>query len=371
MVKNETERNIADEAIRKNEKVYNYRTSQWEIHYIASIFWRSVSWELSEDFSEGDLYVPSYQRDYVWLPALKYKFIESLFLNIPIPYIFINEDSSIAGMEIIDWYQRIRTMYEFVNNKFKLRNLEKLPELNWFWFKDLPIVRQKLFSRKVMNVVIFENLEMSQKQEMFARINTTSSKLADMEKRKWTIFWYFYGFMKILSEEPLFKELCPMNLSRKKREEEIELILRFFAYTEWYSNYAWRVDVFLTEYMNEKEKYIEWLSENERIEYLDELRKKFIDMLNFVKKNFKYGFLKDSKQKNISSRVYFESISVWTSLALNEKNEWDLNVDIIPKLLSNSNYKKIVRSDWANAKNKFYARIDSVKNALVDGVLPN
>jgi len=355
---------IAESAIRDKEKIYNYRTTQWEIDHICRKFW---DWEKDADFTVWDLFVPPYQRDYVWSTKLKCKFIESLFLNVPIPYIFVSEDSREWGMEIVDWYQRIRTMYEFINNSFKLNKLDKLPELNWFKFKDLSIVRQKLFSRKVMNVVIFQDLEIEQKKEMFARINTTSENLRASELRKGIIWWPFYSFMKDLSELPLFKKLCPLSKIKLKREENIELILRYFAYTEWFDKYVWRVDIFLTEYMEEKSKL---LTDNNKDEILGKMKEGFIQTLNFVDKNFKYWFRKTWRDKSVTSRVYFESVAVWVWLALIEKQENYLDIEILTKLFKNSNYKKIITSDWANAPKKFNARILAMKNALVKSELP-
>ncbi len=351
----------AEKVIRTEEKVYNYRTVQWEIQHICSML------NEESNFNEWDLFVPTYQREYVWSPELKVKFIESLFLNIPIPYVFINEDIENPDLEIIDWYQRIRTVYEFINNWFKLDKLDKLSQLNWFYFSDFSISRQKLFSRKVMNIVVFENLDMNQKKEMFGRINTTSDNLNYQEVRKWVIWWDFYDFIKELASVSKFKELCPLSEWKLKREEDTELVLRYFAYTEEFNDYNWNVSPFLTKYMIDKSNEIEnW----NKSEILDWMKKSFVDMLNFVNINFKYWFRKKWTDKIISSRVYFEAVSVWVWLALKEKSVSDLDTKIIQKLLKYNNFKDIVTSDWSNATKKFRARINSVKDALLYSKLP-
>lgn len=377
----EEQKNTAEIEIRENEKIYNYRTTQWELQHICSIFWNG-----NGNFSEWELFIPSYQRDYVWSDSLKWKFIESLFLNIPIPYIFISEDSIDWWLEVVDWYQRIRTIYEFINDWFKLKELEKLCVLKWFKFSDLPIVRQKLFKRIVMNVVIFENLEIKQKQEMFSRINTTSEQLNSSEIRKGTIWWEFYKFMKDLSNLPLFIKLCPLSKNKLKREEDIELILRYFAYTESFNEYKGNVDTFLTDFMKKRSieidilnKQINELTETDlekeiKIKIRDDIfinmKDNFINMLNFVDKNFPFWFRKRGRDKIVSSRVYYESISVWVWLSLLEKKDENLDTSIIKLLLKNNNFKIIITSDWANATKKFRARINAVKDALVSSKLP-
>ena len=351
----------AEKSIRSNEKIFNYRTSQWEVQHICKIFWNWVN-----DFTKWELFVPTYQREYVWSDELKYKFIESLFLNIPIPYVFINENSEDLNMEIIDWYQRIRTIYEFYNDLFELKSLDKLKELEWFKFSDLPDYAKTRFYRKQINVVIFDDLELWQKQEMFSRINTTSDILKSMEKRKWALTWDFYDFMKELSEIELFKKLCPLSKIKLNREENIELILRFFAYTEKFQDYKWSVDSFLTSYMKDKNYELEiW----NKIEILSNMKDYFNNMLNFINLNFTYWFRKSWRENTISSRVYFEALSVWVWLAL---NEWvDLNILIIKKLLKDKNFEEIIWTDWANATKKFKARINAVKEALLYSKLPS
>lgn len=348
----------AEKVISENEKIYNYRSTQWQLDHIANIFDDGVL-----DDNNNDLIVPTYQRKYVWSEQAKYDFIESLLLNIPIPFIFINEDQKTAEMAVIDWYQRIRTIKDFLNNEFCLRKLEKLPELNGLYFNNLTEVRQRLFKRKLINVIIFEWLTIEQQKETFKRINSTSNLLNDSEKRKWAMSEDFYKFIKELSSNILFKELCPIPETKLNREEDLELILRYFAYSEDFNKYNWKVAPFLNNYLEEKDLEIE---KDKKI--LENMRNNFFDMLNFVKNNFDNWFKKRKSDKVINSRVYFEAISVWVWLAIKENKKLDLQ--IIKKLLKNKTFTEIVSSDWANAKSKFQARINSVKNALLYSKLP-
>lgn len=349
-----------DKNIRENEKIFNYKSVQWDLE----TFTRKLHIETDTIIDDiGKLFVPSYQRDYIWDEKLKSKFIESLLLNIPIPYIFLNQDEESSNIEIIDWYQRIRTIYEFINNKFKLKNLEKLKALNWIKYADFSPVRKNLFNTKTLNVVFFQNLDDEQKKEMFARINTTSEKLNDAELRKGIIWWKFYTFMKKLSEENITKRMINLSKKKERREEKIELILRFFAYTERFNKYNWSVNSFLDSYMKYKNTNLSATIERN-------MKEQFIRMLNFVDRWFPNWFYKSKHNKVISSRTYFESIAVGVWLALNELSEEELHTDSIKKLLISDSYKRIVSSDWANALNKFKDRILAVKEALTLWKLP-
>jgi hypothetical protein len=67
--------------------------------------------------------------------------------------------------------------------------------------------------------------------------------------------------------------------------------------------------------------------------------------------------------KYIATNVQFESIFIWTLLALRESN--DLNIEFFKTWISSSEFKKIVRSDWSNETKKVLDRVISVKKALL------
>lgn len=58
---------------------------------------------------------PSFQRLYRWDKERKLKFIESIFLKMPIPPIFLFEDTlNYSALELVDGLQRISTILEFL-----------------------------------------------------------------------------------------------------------------------------------------------------------------------------------------------------------------------------------------------------------------
>nr|WP_199784255.1 DUF262 domain-containing protein [Cronobacter dublinensis] len=46
------------------------------------------------DDDENEIYVPDYQRDFVWDDARQSKLIESIVLGLPVPPIFVAENKS-------------------------------------------------------------------------------------------------------------------------------------------------------------------------------------------------------------------------------------------------------------------------------------
>lgn len=364
-------------SINEQSKEYNYKLREWDVWMIYNKF---TDDSYNSDWNNA-VFIPTYQRALTWNDNRKSKFIESLFLDLPIPFVFLNESNSTENKitdlpvyEIIDWSQRIRTISEFIDWKLKLKWLKALKKLNWHKFNDLPLVLQNKFKLISFRVVIFSWLSIDSRKEMFNRINTSNDPLKTMEVRKWSYEWDFYKIIKELSSSEIFEKLAPLSERKKSREEWSELVLRFLAYTnkyKEYKSYNWKVQYFLDDYMEEETKIFIKLSQEEKQQEIEvkkeKIKKQFYDMMKFVKKYFANWFIKEWYKKSWS-RVFFESISVWVWLALeeveNDENKlmWKNNIE---DLLESIEYRKIISSDWANASKKFYSRIEIMKNFLL------
>jgi uncharacterized protein with ParB-like and HNH nuclease domain len=98
---------------------------------------------LATKMQNGDFEVPAYQREFTWEPERKSRFIESVLMGLPIPFLFFWESPSTGILEIVDGSQRLRTIQEFILGDFALGGLKELSYLSGFRFKDLLESRQK------------------------------------------------------------------------------------------------------------------------------------------------------------------------------------------------------------------------------------
>lgn len=72
----------------------------------------------------------------------KSRFIESLLLELPLPQ-FIARSNKKGILSILDGYQRLRTLNEFVaGDHFELRDLEVVKEVKGLTFSLLPMILQ-------------------------------------------------------------------------------------------------------------------------------------------------------------------------------------------------------------------------------------
>jgi hypothetical protein len=348
------QREAAEAEIREKQKVVDYDTKEYPVEVLVEKYRDG----LIEDTNE--LYIPDYQREMIWEDSRQSKFIESILLGLPIPYIFVadlrpkdDDVDDLARLEIVDGTQRIRTLDRFLNNDLKLCELEKLKKLNNFKFKDLPLARKRRFNRATLRMIVLtDKANEETRRDLFERINSGSIVLNDMEKRRGISPGPFVDLIEELAKNTKFRKLCPLSDVLVSKREPEEFVLRFFAYLNNYKNFDRRVNIFLNEYLEEH---------NNAGINRDAMRNEFHVMLDFVEKYFPNGFSK--REGHVKTpRIRFEAISVGVALALREKT------DLVPKSIKwidSPEFKEYTTSDASNSKPKVIKRIEYVRDQLL------
>jgi len=336
------QKNKAEEQIGQLRKEIDYNTRDYTIDF------------LIQKFREGEFFIPDeYQRNYIWNDADKNRFIESIILGLPIPFMFFS-DTEDGGCEIIDGAQRTQAMEEFMSGDFILGDLKKLPTLNGFSYKDIPSYFRKKFDKTNMRVIVLsDTTSLEIRQEIFNRINTTGRDAKPSEVRRGSFRGAFMDFLTKCSNNDLFKEVCPISVTMQKRYEQLELVIRFFAYLNGYQSFNHRVDEFLDNYIESNQD-----SYDEK-----EMEAEFVSMLNFVKKYFPSGFAKTAKAKT-TPRVRFEAISVGVALALREVPDLEPNS---MEWLESKEFKTHTTTHASNSPARVSGRIEYVRDELLKG----
>ena len=129
-----------EEQIEQEKKSVSFDMRELTIEIYVSKYMQ----DLEKD--DNELYVPEYQREFVWDDKHQSRYIESLLLGLPVPFIFAAEIKKTGRLEIVDGSQRIRTMAAYLSDELKLKSLENLSELNNTFFSQLPSSRQRAVS---------------------------------------------------------------------------------------------------------------------------------------------------------------------------------------------------------------------------------
>ena len=344
--------------IREIQVDYSYRLADFTIGELMKKFrQKNDTIEIDENDEMSILVVPKYQRDFVWPLEMQSRFIESIFMGVPIQPLFAFELDEEGNLELLDGVQRLSTIKAFVSNELTLNGLEEITSLNHYTFDKLETSRKRKFSNTSLKVyIINEKTDEGIRADIFRRLNETGKKLESAEIRKGKfISNAFYDFILECTEIKEFSELFSSAKNKEKlRGEKEELITRFFAYSDEYLNFEHSVKIFLDDYIIKQGKVFN--VQAKKIKY-DE----FIRMLNFVEEYIPNGFRKTEGSKSIP-RVRFEALSIGINLALRENT----NIDTQNFRWIDSNEFKIkTTSDAANNKSKVIGRIEFVRDCLL------
>ncbi|MGN1156525.1 MAG: DUF262 domain-containing protein, partial [Agathobacter sp.] len=339
----EEQKVAAEEQIRALRKEIDYNTRDYSIDF------------LIQQFRDDEFYIPDeYQRQYIWNDADKNRFVESILLGLPIPLMFFS-DTEDGRCEIIDGAQRTQAMEEFMSGDLILSDLKKLTSLNGFSYNDIPAYFRKKFDKTNMRIIVLsDDTSLEIRQEIFNRINTTGREANASEIRRGSFRGPFMDFLMACTKDPLFVEVCPISETMAKRYEQLELVIRFFAFLDHYQEFTHRVDSFLDEYIESTKDSFDQAK----------MKSEFDAMLRFVKEYFPYGFAKTAKAKS-TPRVRFEAIAVGVALALREKP------DLTPKSMEWLESEEFLRHTTTHASNspaRVSGRILYVKGKLLEGV---
>lgn len=339
-------RNAAEEQIKEKQKETDFDIREYPIEVIVAKFTKMI------ENDKAELFIPDYQRELIWKLKQQSRFIESILLDLPVPYLYVADVTSgedEGRIEVVDGSQRIRTLVRFVGNEFALEGLEVLDQLNGFRYSDFALPRQLRFGRKTMRMIELIEVDEEARRQLFDRLNSGGTNLNDMEKRLGSRDGPFMVFIRELAGSNELARLCPISQVRRDHREYEEMVLRFFAYRDRYLDFSKSVFDFLNKYLDEKNK-----------EFDKQLHEgQFKEMLDFVGQYFVHGFRKGPTNNSVP-RIRFEAIAVGVSLAIEDGCQAPASLD----WLESEEFKVLTRSDASNSRPKVKARIDFVKNSV-------
>lgn len=346
---------ITDELIERAEEQITAQTKR--IDYYLTEYTIEL---LAQKMSNGDFEIPDYQRNFTWEPERKSRFIESVLMALPIPFLFFWVNPETGGLEIVDGSQRLRTIQEFILGDLELGDMDQLPLLKGLRFHDLPESRQrKIKNRSIRGIVLNEFTDEEARLDLFDRINTGSKNANAAEIRRGALRGAFLDLIVELSESHLFMKLAPVSTKQASQREREELVTRFFAYGDGLEGYRDKVATFLFNYVKTMNEYLALYPLEEQI-----YRQRFLTTMSFVEKNFPWGFRR-LPNANVTPRTRFEAIAVGCWLAL-EKNPRLMNQKVeVEKWLQSPEFLAVTTSDGANPIARLERRIYFVCDQLL------
>ena len=351
----DAQRAAGEAAISRLEMAIKYLVTEYTVEFLA------------EKVRQDEYYVPPYQRELVWPDDKQSRFIESLLMGLPIPFLFLWQAND-GRLEIVDGSQRLRTIVRFLDGELKLQKLVQLPELNGFYVGDLERSRQRKISARSIRGIVLDNLvDEATRTEMFNRINTGGTHLNEAEIRRGSLPGPFMELVVECSTDARFVAATPIAAKQVSEREREELVVRFFTYLEKFTLENGVMD--LPGWRDRPRDYI-WAFVREANEravndpgYLPRLRAEFDAMLAEVDRLFPHGFRKSAAGKQIP-RVRFEAIAVGTALALRRLGHLAVGPADVAGWADGADFAAVTTSDAANVKSKLLARVRFVYERL-------
>lgn len=185
---------------------------------------------------------PEFQRRGVWSPEAKSSFIESLFLNIPIPQILLAAKKENRNVFIVlDGKQRLLTIKQFMDgfledgSKFALKGLRILKDLEgqtWAQISTKSEWTDRLLNTTQRTAVLRGWAREDVLYEIFHRLNSGSVPLSPMELR---MSLYPGPFLKyIITWSEILGPIHDLLRLRHpdKRMADVELAVRYLAFCD-------------------------------------------------------------------------------------------------------------------------------------------
>ncbi|MCK5719890.1 MAG: DUF262 domain-containing protein [Thiomargarita sp.] len=320
--------------------------------------------ELMRKYDQEKLIInPDFQRNLVWKPEQKSRFIESVILNFPLPPFYVNQTRE-GKYIVVDGLQRTSTLHEFINDKFELKNLEALPKLNGYNFSELATLagdyQTRIEDKKLSLYIIRPSVSIKVVYDIFNRINTNGTILNRQEVRNCIFIGKASQLLKELSEQEYFKKAIDNGVSPKRMKDR-EVVLRCLAF---------KILDYATDYHDDMSLFVEKAMRNINLMTdveIDKLKTDFkrvmiLTFKFFGKNNFRLPSNKTRGKINIAvleSICYFFSIQ--SDSFLNEnKGTIQSNFN---KLLQHGTYLDAVQSS-TSSKAKVKTRFVQVQNIL-------
>lgn len=187
---------------------------------------------------------PKFQRRSVWKKDAKSFFIDTVVKGLPAPIIYLRETVDLNSQntlrEVIDGQQRLRTLFAFIDKELlddfkppkdefliKKTHNKELANKNYKSLSDR--LKTRILSYEFSTHILPINTEDRDVLEMFARLNSTGTRLNNQELRNATYFGEFKTLMYELAYEQLerWRYWGVFNEDDISRMKEVEFLSDF------------------------------------------------------------------------------------------------------------------------------------------------
>jgi uncharacterized protein DUF262 len=307
---------------------------------------------------------PVYQRQFRWDSIRCSQLVESLFLGIPVPSLFMaaNADSS---WELVDGVQRLSTLIKFAGEtadreRFNLKEplvltgLEKLTSFDGKGFVDLPeSLRLHFLLRPIKVITLSDKSDKAVRFDLFERLNTGGVKLSDQEVRDCVYRGDFSKLLEQLSKDQNFRKTVRLTERQETDGTREECVLRFFAFFDRYLDFEHSVREFLNQYADDANRSFD----KKRAEKL--FKDTFLQLASVLPDTIRRPSRRGTTPLNL-----FEGVAVGAALAVSKTNKlekrgiaaWMASPELLAFTTQATNDRRNVKGRIEYCRDKFLGK---------------
>ena len=259
---------------------------------------------------------PDFQREgNLWQSKQKSELIESILMGIPIPMIYLFEDEQ-GFKQVVDGRQRFSCIFDFLNDKFKLKDLKILKGINGQNFSDLtPQFQAKIEDYQFLAYTIQHPTHEKVKFDIFDRVNRGGTRLNNQEMRNALYLGKVTELLNNLVKSEEFLLATESTISPKRMKDKY-IVLRFLGFfllrTDQLGEIEYKSDV--DEFLAEVMRFINCFNDDD-IQKLEDTFKLAMQNCYAVLGGDAFRFKNNGKKRPINMGL-FECLSYMLSSQL-------------------------------------------------------
>jgi hypothetical protein len=343
--------------------------------------------QIYDMIKEGDIDLsPDFQRRFVWDTRRKSRLIESILLRIPLPMFYFSQDED-GRISVVDGVQRLTSIRDFMENEFKLRDLEYLKNCEGRYYateelRDLAVIDAKYFRYFNMTQITVNVIDPSSpakvKYDIFRRINTGGKPLNAQEIRNCLASEKLRELLREMTSLPAFLAATGGSVKDVRMEAQ-ELALRFILFLRLYEsdptleNYSGKVE-------NELDSLVDDLNAELKSGEVDYLKAFENAMLNasylfdsYAFRKIKAEHIRDGARKQLINKALFVSWSVllarFEPSIVSRRVDQGCFAEILAKRITNDTDLFLFLTYSTNAKANIQHAFRAASNMIADAKL--
>ncbi|OGU80688.1 MAG: hypothetical protein A2W11_01240 [Ignavibacteria bacterium RBG_16_35_7] len=254
---------------------------------------------------------PSFQRDFVWDEKKQSKLIESVLMRLPLPVFYFAETSE-GKIIVVDGLQRLKTFSNYMDNKFKLKGLEKTrPEIEGKLFQNLSAKYQARIEDTNLTLYLIDpHIPERVRLDIFERVNS-GIPLSRQQMRNSLYMGKGTEWLRDAAISDLFQLVTDGKLDWKTMRDR-ELINRFCAFKilgvkDYINKYKGDMEEFLSETL----KIMNQMGNKERQILKDRFDLTLTNNYSlFEKHSFRKHYAEDQEHRSVINASLFDVFTV-------------------------------------------------------------